>query len=443
VLFLLSNGFLIQNQRSDSMGRIQRVTGLAAKSGVVIYSIDVRGLVYEPGDIADAKPSDLTGRFRHATHGELRATQDGLNALARDTGGKPVFDTNDLLSGVRRGLNETSSYYLLAWKPGSIDQKSPRFRNIEVNIVGRSDLTVRVHRGFFDVDPAPTATQKTETLRTDKTVPVKLRDAIVATFPKNDLPLSLTAVYYEMAPQGSTISASVLIPGEFMTYVSQAGKIQATLDLAGIFYNSRGDPVTSFFQQIVSIAPSAEAAKNNPRDITYTYPAPLKPGLYQVRVAARDDKSGRTGSAHAWVDIPDLTTKKLASSSLLLGERTEAMMANNSANETTQITQTADQRFHRESNLRFLLFAYNAQTSPSDGNPDLTVQVEVLRDGKTVLSVDPRKVSNQGATDLTRIPYAAELTLKGFSPGKYMLQITLTDRLSKQTTSQQTHFEIY
>ena len=127
VLFLLSSGFLIQNQRSDSIGRIQRVTGLAAKSGVVIYSIDVRGLVYEPGDIADAKPFDPTGRLRRATHGELRATQDGLNALARDTGGKPVFNTNDLLSGVRRGLNETSSYYLLAWKPDSIDQSLAAF----------------------------------------------------------------------------------------------------------------------------------------------------------------------------------------------------------------------------------------------------------------------------------------------------------------------------
>ena len=228
-----------------------------------------------------------------------------------------------------------------------------------------------------------------------------------------------------------------------MTYVTQAGKIQATVDLTGIFYNSRGDPVTSFFQQIVSIAPNAEAAKNEPRDITYTYPASLKPGLYQVRVAARDDKSGRTGSAHAWVDIPDLTTKKLAVSSLLLGERTEAMMANTNANETTQITQTANQRFRRESNLRFLLFAYNVQTSPSDGKPDLTVQVDVLRDNKPVLAIEPRKVNTQGATDLTRIPYAAELTLRSLSPGKYVLHMTLIDRSSKQTTSQQTRFEVY
>ena len=60
----------------------------------------------------------------------------------------------------------------------------------------------------------------------------------------------------------------------------------------------------------------------------FTYPAKLPPGLYQVRVAARDDKSGNVGSAHAWIEIPDLANKKLAMSSLLLGERTQAMMTN-------------------------------------------------------------------------------------------------------------------
>ncbi|MFL6258062.1 MAG: hypothetical protein ACJ74T_23880 [Pyrinomonadaceae bacterium] len=35
---------------------------------------------------------------------------------------------------------------------------------------------------------------------------------------------------------------------------------------------------------------------------------PLKPGIYQVRVAARDERSGVLGSASQWVVIPDLST---------------------------------------------------------------------------------------------------------------------------------------
>ena len=48
VLFFLSNGFLIHNRRADSITQLRRITAAAAKSGVVIYSLDVRGLAVDP-----------------------------------------------------------------------------------------------------------------------------------------------------------------------------------------------------------------------------------------------------------------------------------------------------------------------------------------------------------------------------------------------------------
>ena len=47
----------------------------------------------------------------------------------------------------------------------------------------------------------------------------------------------------------------------------------------------------------------------------------MKPGLYQVRVAATDRKGGPVGSVWDWIEIPDFSAKKLALSSLLVGER--------------------------------------------------------------------------------------------------------------------------
>src|SRR5688500_20263205 len=48
---------------------------------------------------------------------------------------------------------------------------------------------------------------------------------------------------------------------------------------------------------------------------------PICPGLYQVRVAARDALSGRVGTAKSWIQIPDLSAKKLTLSSLRSEER--------------------------------------------------------------------------------------------------------------------------
>ncbi len=82
VLFV-SGGFLLDQKHSDAFDRLRRVTSAAATAGVVIYSIDARGLVATTNDASDQIPFDPSGRLARASGGELPATQDGLNALAR------------------------------------------------------------------------------------------------------------------------------------------------------------------------------------------------------------------------------------------------------------------------------------------------------------------------------------------------------------------------
>ena len=194
----------------------------------------------------------------------------------------------------------------------------------------------------------------------------------------------------------------------------------------------------------MTTAPNAEAAKDYHHDIMYTYPTTLEAGLYQVRVAARDDKSGRIGSAHSWIRIPDLSKKQLTTSSLLVGERTQTTTTNISKEENlAPISLSATHRFKNQSALRFLIFAYNTALSPTDGKPDVAVQVQVLRDNQPVITTALRKVTTAGVPDITRLPYAAEIPLDGLGAGQYVLQVTLIDKLSKKSISQQTHFEVY
>jgi hypothetical protein len=197
-------------------------------------------------------------------------------------------------------------------------------------------------------------------------------------------------------------------------------------------------------ERIVTTAPNLEASKSYRSDITFTYPAKLPPGLYQARVAARDDKSGRIGSAHAWMEIPDLTKKQLAMSSLLLGERTQSTLTNvSNPGPPSPVALSASHRFKRESTLRFLLFAYNSVLSPADQKPDAAVQVQVIRDDQPVITTALRKITIESFTDLARIPYAAEIPLSALQPGRYLLQVALIDRVSKQSTTRTTHFDVY
>lgn len=448
VVFFLSGGFQIHNQRGDLTTDLRDITYAAAKSGVVIYSMDTRGLVASLTDAGSDSIFDPSGRMDRATHSELLESQNGMNALAADTGGKAIFNTNDLRTGLAPALKETSNYYLIAWKPDAESQKQSRFRNIEVKLIGRPDLTVRVRKGYFDLDPTPPTLakekEKTELPRT-QSVPAKLRESLAAPYPERALPILMSADYYDVAGRGSIVNTAIQVPGEFLVFGEQPdGKIQAIVDLSGLFLDDKGAVKDSFLERIVTTAPNLESTKGFQNDILFSYPAKLTPGLYQIRVAARDDKGNKSGGAHAWIEIPDLTKKKLAMSSLLLGERTQAMMTNvSSPGGLNPVALSASHHFRRESTLRFLIFAYNATPSPADQKPDVAVQVQVIRDDQPILTTALRKLSVEGVADLQRIPYAAEVPLAELTPGRYVIQVTVIDRVSKQSTSRQTHFDVY
>src|SRR5687767_1976560 len=271
VVFFLSGGFLIENRRGDSFSKIRDVTNAAARSGVVIYSIDTRGLVASLTDASTEEPFDPQGRLISASGGQLTATQDGMHALAADTGGKSLFNSNDLTKIFAPALKETSVYYLLAWKPDADAQKDKRFRNLEVRLINRSDLSIRVRKGYFDVDPEPEVAAKPETSPAPpsvQTAPAKLRESISAAYPQRGLPILISADYYDVVGKGATLATSMQIPVEFLSFNQQPnGKTQAIVDVSGVYYDDKGSPKASFLERIVatSLAPSGTVSD---RDIT-------------------------------------------------------------------------------------------------------------------------------------------------------------------------------
>lgn len=456
LIFFISGGFLLDDRNSDSRYRLQRVTSAAARSGVVIYSMDARGLVASLSDASSESQFDPTGRVLRANSGELIASQDGLNALAADTGGKAVFNTNSLEPGLTRALKETSVYYLLAWKPDSEAQHTSKFRRIEVKVVGKSDLTVQVRRGFFDREPESDLANSTKTAKAekeekakkdtaqapDKSPEAELRKVILAPYPDRDIPVSLSLSYINTPARGPMLSAAMQVPNEFFSFAPANGRETAVVTVAGTVFDDRGNAGADFNNRITIDAPTVEAARQG-RDLTYGYPVYVRPGLYQVRVGVRDEKTGRTGTAHGWIEVPK--AGQLALSSLLMGVREQPTISNASAisqDGPTPVELSVNHTFSANGYLRFLVFVYNAALAPADSKPDVAVQVQMVRDGQPVVTTAQRKVSIEDFTDLARVPYAAEISLSGLPAGQYILQVTVVDRVAKRSASQQTHFEI-
>lgn len=447
LIFLISDGFFIDYRHSDSVDRMRVLTSVASNSGAVIYSIDARGLIASLSDASTKVAVDTSGRLSRGGQGEIVSSQDALSALAGDTGGRALFNTNDLHSAVSNGLKETSKYYLLAWRPEREGNNSTKFRRIDVAIPGRPELTVRIHRGFFDIEPPPVNRGKKPNDQTtqEQTVEAKLKEAIIAPYPDRQIPISLSLNYLDTPDKGIALSVSIQIPAEFLSFDSDS-KEWAQVDLAGAVFDDRGQPGGRFGERVTLSAATVEA-KSSGRQLTYSHTVFLGPGLYQGRVAVRDVRTGHLGSANAWIEIPNLSDHKLSLSSLLLGERPGAGFAGPATltlpgSAPGSVLLSIDRRFKRDSFLRYLVFVYNSARANTDSAPDLVVQMQVLRDGQPVATTALKKVSTDGVQDLQRLPYAAELPLDGFPAGHYLLLFTAIDRIAKSSASQQVRFEI-
>jgi VWFA-related protein len=443
LVFFISDGFLLDTgpRNADPRGRIGRITDAALRAGVVIYTIDARGLFSGQLDATNSGPFDPQGRLESAALREGPASQDALNALAGDTGGRALRNQNYFDQWVNKILDETSNYYLLAWRPNSEEQTGNNFKRIAVRVVGHPEFTIRLPRGFLKTNAAQSP--KAPTAEAPPQPHRELQDALTSLSPKREIPLSLSVLYLDTPEHGPVLTASVRLANDALSYEAVAGKEVAAVDVVGVIVNDRGKPASTFQTRLTINSNRPGSISPDDSATIYNYRVPLKPGLYQVRIATRDTKSGGVGSAQQWIEIPDLALHRLSLSSLLLGlqnvgeQGTTTDVAGN-----PQVQFSTDHRFARNSRLRFITFLYNAARGESGkSKPDLMIQARLMRSGQVVKTMPALRVPVE-SPDLARIPFGGEIALDSIPSGQYMLEITVTDQLTRTSASQKTRITV-
>jgi VWFA-related protein len=429
IVFFVSDGFYLNDRNTGFGETLRQITDAATRGGTVIYSIDARGLMSMVD--ASSNRADPAGLVSRSNTGEITASQDALTALASDTGGRSSLNTGALASIVSDALRETSNYYLMGWRPAAADLKGGSFKRIEVSIVGRPDLTVRLPRGFILAAAAKPGGAVVIPAVAKGPEP-ELRSALSAPSARRDLPLSLAVSFLDVPATGPVITVSTQMATDVLGYGAD-GKQPAAIDLMGVVLNDQGKQA-SMFKTRVNVNPSTAPAPENP-GVIYSHRLPMPPGLYQVRVAARDDRSGKTGSAANWIEVPNLKAARLTLSTLLLGGQ---FIGAKEAPGGEQMQFSVDRRFRRDSHLNFLTIIYNAAGS----KPGLEAQIQISRNGQVIVTSPVSKVVTDANTDLARVFYGADIALKSFAPGRYRLRVNISDRIANTSASREISFEV-
>ena len=440
LVFFFSDGFIINERKSGALETLHSVTEAAARSGAVVYTMDLRGTVFGIGSGADASTNDyidLSARRVGVASGEINATREPLQLIADETGGRAIFNSNSITDAVSQAIRETSDYYLLAWRPDSEAERDARSR-IRISIKDHAEYRVRLRNNFLNPAPAiKTEMAKNAKAAEAKTAPTpqsseaELLSALGSLYPRPALPVALSVGYLNTSGNNFALKVSMQIERANIDAGEHAQKSE--VDVMGVAIDDRGQ--FSSFKQLLSIVPDSPSQQA----VVWNQELNVKPGLYQVRVAVRERASGRTGSAMTWIEVPDSGQAKFQMSSLFLGERRgDAGDAATTSAGAQSVAVDVDHHFASASVLRFQTYVYNAARG-ADG-ADVWVQAQVFRNRQQVMSVAPGKAPS--TSDSTRLPYWSEIALNRLPPGQYTLQVSATDRIGKSTATQRVNFTV-
>ncbi len=453
-VILFSDGFRLTNVDAEGftvnsgvVEPIRRLIEAANRASVVIYTMDPRGLVYTGLTAADNTgtrsreriDSDLAVRRER-----LADTQDSLRYIAKETGGFALVNNNDLPGGVRRVL-EDQSYYLVSYEPDedTFDPVKRKFNKIEVK-VSRPGASVRYRSGFFNVADRPTEPNAPAADRIDR--------ALVSPIGASGISVRLNALFGNDPKSASYVRSLLHIDANDLQFTeAEGGQKKATFEVLAMSFGDNGVPVDQLAKSYTLTVTEPALARLRKDGFVYHFIFPVKKaGPYQYRVAVRDPSNGKIGSASQFVDIPDLKKKRLATSSIVLESLTsdewrQALGPQGSTVASDPLGDTALRRVMQNSVLRYGYEIYNARLDKTK-QPQLTTRVRIYRDGKPILDGKEMPLQLSGQTDLARIKASGAIALgTSISPGDYILQIVVLDRLAekgKQIASEFVQFEV-
>jgi VWFA-related protein len=465
-IVLISDGFTIYNSSDLSLvtrilAALRRLTDLANRASVVIYTMDARGL-----QVLSLTAADDTGGMT-ATQIEQRLSsrrsgffdsQSGLVYLAQQTGGLAIRNTNDLSGGIKRVLEDQKSYYLIGYRPEDSTFESVsgrrRFHKLSLKINRPGKYNVRMRSGFFGITD--------EEAVPDRSTPEQqLVGALMSPFNAAGVHLRLTSLFANDQKVGSFMRSLLHVRARDLTFKAEPDSWhKAEFEVVAITFGDNG-VVVDQINRAHTVRVRGKTYERILKDgFVYNLTVPIKkPGAYQLRVALRDEESARIGSASQFVEVADIKKNRLILSGILvramsqeahkkgeIGHVNQEVNSESQADEVDSTSSAAVRQFSRGQVLEYGLFIYNPRLDKTSGKPNLKTQVRLFRNGEQIFAGNELPVNLQNQLDLKRLGTAGALHLgTDMLPGEYVLQIVVTDLLAKEkrrVASQWIDFEI-
>ncbi|HYN06349.1 MAG TPA: VWA domain-containing protein [Vicinamibacterales bacterium] len=401
---------------SAMMGRMttqmRKAFDRAARANVNVYTVDACGLR------APAPAARYGTRLPTCVPG---LEVEYLQTLAENTGARAVINTNEFEPGLSAIFDENASYYLLGFQQPP-DAKPGSLRRLEVR-VRRPDVIVRTRNGY--------ETAKADVARRAAESP--LGAALAGVLPKADLPLQLSAVPVQLPNKRE--SALAIVVGVRQPIREVGARHVENVDLQVSAFNVEGK---SFGSTRLKADVTLRAGATGLAEYEVLSRLDLRPGRYQLRIAAHIGSLSTGGSLYYDVDVPDVSKTPIALSGLIVSASPRPVVAPVGALASIlPVVPTTRRAFLATDRVTAF-----TRVHQSGKTPVAPVQIRLaVRNASNVQVaerlhvVDPAQFNSARAADVV-----LDVPVARLQPGPYLL--TLETTAGTTTVRRQSRFEI-
>jgi VWFA-related protein len=377
--------------RMDNEERLRRITEEANRGNVTFYPVYARGLAVFDSSIAESVPLQQDSA-------NLRTRHNSMRALAVDTDGEAIINTNNIEGSLKRIADDLSSYYLLGYYSTN-SKLDGRFRSITVR-VKRPGVRVRARRGYRGRTAEEVAARVSAVADPAREAVATALNAVAGVNARSSFRVRPAAWARDI---GGSVAGTAWVVGELDYRIRKELAWTAGAQAEVTVVASDGTPVTT---KTIDV-PANEGSFG----IQVPEAGTLAPGDYAVSVRLRPEAgSDVVMSDTVRVVIPDRGSP--------LGE---AVLWRRGPSTGIQFVRTADPRFQRSERVKLEL---------ASGASDVVVARLLDRAGQS-LQVPVRVTERTDATSGLRW-IVAEATLAPLAPGDYAIEVTTGN--AKQVT---------
>jgi VWFA-related protein len=433
----------------DNLAQLHATIDAAVRAGVSFWPVDARGLVAEAplGDATQGSPGNAgmySGAAAQAVSQQFQQSQDTLYSLGADTGGKALFDNNDLTQGILQAQQAVEDYYIVGYYTTNNAQNG-HFRRVKIAVDSPLAAKLDYREGYY--------ANKTFSKFTEADKERQLEDALMLGDPVTDLTIAMEIDYFQLNRAEYYVPIIVKIPGRELALAKKFGAEHTLIDFVSEVKDATSGMTMSNVRDSVNIRLSdATAAQLAHRPVEYDAGFTLFPGKYTIKFLARDNETGRIGTFQTQFTIPDLNkvTTRVALSSVVLSsqlvdvndalynaQRGKEQAKDDAANPLVQNGQKLIPSVTRVFNVDRPMYVYlqayeHDGTSASNSmaaaaSAPLFAYVSFYRDQKPAMELPPIAVTPEPETRLGVVPLRFQAGLGKMEPGRYQCQVSVLD----------------